>query len=107
MVRSETFWSRIDRLKKDSGFNSIYRQYVLPAMEGNPTAVPDRLARAYKLVVDVEKLYWDADYHGLDCNGQSCDCLVTTHEKRMYPALWKKLKKMERLAKSEPSLGLK
>ncbi len=71
-------------------------------MEGNPTAVPDRLARAYKLVVDVEKLYWDADYHGLHCNDQSCDCLVPTHEKRTYPALWKKLEKMERLAKSEP-----
>jgi hypothetical protein len=50
----------------------------------------------------MEKLYWDADYHGLDCYGRSCNCLVATHKKRTYPALWKRLEKLERLARAEP-----
>ncbi len=100
MARQWTFWSRIEHLKKETGHNAIYREYLLPAMERKPVSIPTRLDRTYKLAVEMEKLYWDADYHGLDCNGKSCSCQEVTHRNRTYPALWRRLERLERLTGS-------
>ncbi len=98
--RRRIFWTEIDHIKSEWGHSAIFDEYVVPAMQGQTVEVPPKLIRAYKLAVELENLFWDADYHGLDCDSQSCNCKESTHEKTKYPALWKRLEKIERKLKA-------
>ena len=93
--RRRIFWVEIDRIKREWGHSAIYREYILPRRLRQDVKVPEKLNRAYDLAVELENLYWNADYHGLDSAGQSCSCRKDTHKKRKYPALWKRLDKIE------------
>ncbi|AFU57596.1 hypothetical protein Ngar_c06530 [Candidatus Nitrososphaera gargensis Ga9.2] len=85
-----SFWDRINKLEEDSGYNLLFRDYIAPYREGKDVDVPPKFQKAFNFATKIDDLYWDADYHGLDCAGQSCSCKDTTHKKRTYPKLWKK-----------------
>lgn len=99
----EYFWDRINLLEKRIGKPVMQivqgvqsRKYSeVEAVEFARKTLGDYYAKLVIVGLELENLYWDADYHGLDSDGNSCSCRQTTHESRTYPSLMRRLEEIE------------